>query len=48
MPTGLKDAANYEFISYEELGRGEPELVETGAKIITANTAEFRLQPYYE
>jgi homocitrate synthase NifV len=31
----LKDAANYELYSYEELGRGEPELVETGREIIT-------------
>jgi homocitrate synthase NifV len=31
----LKDSANYELYSYEELGRGEPELVETGREIIT-------------
>ena len=31
----MKDAANYELYSYEELGRGEPELLETGRKIIT-------------
>ncbi len=31
----LKDPENYELFSYEELGRGEPELVETGREIIT-------------
>jgi citrate (Re)-synthase len=31
----LKDPANYELYSYEELGRGEPELVETGREIIS-------------
>jgi homocitrate synthase NifV len=31
----LKDAANYELYSYEELGRGEPKLVETSREIIT-------------
>ncbi|MFA5316769.1 MAG: homocitrate synthase [Dehalococcoidales bacterium] len=30
----LKDPENYELYSYEELGRGEPELVETGREII--------------
>ncbi|TET27076.1 MAG: homocitrate synthase [Dehalococcoidia bacterium] len=30
----LKDPENYELFSYEELGRGEPELVETGREII--------------
>ncbi len=29
----LKDRHNYELYSYEELGRGEPELVETGTEI---------------
>lgn len=29
----LKDPQNYELYSYEELGRGEPELVETGREI---------------
>ncbi len=31
----LKDPGNYELYSYEELGRGEPEFVETGREIIT-------------
>jgi len=31
----LKDRRNYELYSYEELGRGEPELVETGTEICT-------------
>jgi citrate (Re)-synthase len=31
----LKDANNYELYSYEELGRGDPELVETGREIST-------------
>ena len=31
----LKDSANYELYNYEELGRGEPELVETGREICT-------------
>ncbi len=31
----LKDPSNYELYSYEELGRGEPELVETGREIIS-------------
>jgi homocitrate synthase NifV len=30
----LKDPGNYELFSYEELGRGEPEFVETGREII--------------
>jgi len=30
----LKDPENYELYSYEELGRGEPEKVETGREII--------------
>ena len=30
----LKDPENYELFSYEELGRGEPEFVETGREII--------------
>jgi homocitrate synthase NifV len=29
----LKDPQNYELYSYDELGRGEPELVETGREI---------------
>jgi len=29
----LKDPQNYELYGYEELGRGEPELVETGREI---------------
>ncbi len=29
----LKDRRNYELYDFEELGRGEPELVETGRKI---------------
>jgi len=29
----LKDPQNYELYSYEELGRGEPEYVETGREI---------------
>ena len=29
----LKDPQNYELYSYEELGRGEPEFVETGREI---------------
>jgi homocitrate synthase NifV len=29
----LKDRDNYELYSYEELGRGEPEMVETGTQI---------------
>ncbi len=31
----LKDPENYELYSYEELGRGEPEFVETGREIIS-------------
>ncbi len=31
----LKDPHNYELYSYEELGRGEPEFVETGREICT-------------
>ncbi len=31
----LKDPENYELYSFEELGRGEPELVETGREICT-------------
>ncbi len=31
----LKDPENYELYSYEELGRGDPEFVETGREIIT-------------
>ena len=31
----LKDRRNYELYDYEELGRGEPEIVETGRKITT-------------
>jgi isopropylmalate/homocitrate/citramalate synthase len=30
----LKDPENYELYSYEELGRGDPEFVETGREII--------------
>ena len=29
----LKDRKNYELYDYEELGRGEPEIIETGARI---------------
>ena len=29
----LKDSRNYELYQYEELGRGEPEIIETGRKI---------------
>ena len=29
----LKDRRNYELYDYEELGRGEPEIVETGREI---------------
>ncbi|HIE43721.1 MAG TPA: homocitrate synthase, partial [Candidatus Omnitrophica bacterium] len=29
----LKDSRNYELYHYEELGRGEPEIIETGRKI---------------
>ncbi len=31
----LKDPGNYELYSFEDLGRGEPEFVETGREIIT-------------
>jgi homocitrate synthase NifV len=31
----IKDPANYELYSFEELGRGEPETVETGREIIS-------------
>jgi isopropylmalate/homocitrate/citramalate synthase len=31
----LKDPENYELYNYEELGRGDPEFVETGREIIT-------------
>lgn len=31
----LKDRRNYELYDYEELGRGEPEIVETGRRITT-------------
>jgi homocitrate synthase NifV len=30
----LKDARNYELYHYEELGRGEPEIIETGRQIV--------------
>lgn len=32
----LKDPANYELYGYEELGRGEPEIVDTGREICTS------------
>ncbi len=31
----LKDRRNYELYNFEELGRGEPEIVETGSQIVT-------------
>ena len=31
----LKDRRNYELYNFEELGRGEPEVVETGSQIVT-------------
>ena len=31
----LKDRHNYELYDYEELGRGEPEVIETGRHIVT-------------
>ncbi len=31
----LKDRRNYELFDYEELGRGEPEIIETGRMITT-------------
>ena len=41
----LKDPENYELYNFEELGRGEPELVETGREICTgqySGTSGFR------
>ncbi|MBE0477639.1 homocitrate synthase [Candidatus Aerophobetes bacterium] len=38
----LKDRRNYELYDYEELGRGEPEIVETGRKITTGEYGGIR------
>jgi len=38
----LKDPANYELYGFEELGRGEPELVETGREICTGQYSGIR------
>ncbi len=38
----IKDPANYELYGYEELGRGEPEMVETGSEIITSQYSGIR------
>jgi len=38
----LKDPANYEIYGFEELGRGEPELVETGREISTGQYSGIR------
>jgi len=38
----LKDSANYELYGFEELGRGEPELVETGREICTGQYSGIR------
>ncbi|MBN1527084.1 MAG: homocitrate synthase [Candidatus Omnitrophica bacterium] len=38
----LKDRRNYELYDYEELGRGEPELIETGRQIIAGEYSGIR------
>lgn len=38
----LKDPANYEIYGFEELGRGEPELVDTGREISTGQYSGIR------
>lgn len=38
----LKDPANYELYGFEELGRGEPEFVETGREICTGQYGGIR------
>ena len=44
----LKDPENYELYNFEELGRGEPELVETGRMISFRRVFGYiRIQPYH-
>jgi isopropylmalate/homocitrate/citramalate synthase len=38
----LKDPANYELYGFEELGRGEPEIVDTGREICTSEYGGIR------
>ncbi|MBN2238358.1 MAG: homocitrate synthase [Dehalococcoidales bacterium] len=38
----IKDPANYELYGFEELGRGQPEMVETGREIITGQYGGIR------
>jgi homocitrate synthase NifV len=38
----LKDRRNYELYDYEELGRGEPEIIETGRKITAGEYSGIR------
>ncbi len=38
----LKDRRNYELYDFEELGRGEPEIIETGRKITTGEYSGIR------
>ncbi|UCD09110.1 MAG: homocitrate synthase, partial [Dehalococcoidales bacterium] len=38
----LKDPANYELYGFEELGRGEPEIVDTGREICTGQYGGIR------
>ena len=38
----LKDPANYELYGFEELGRGEPEIVDTGREICTSQYGGIR------
>jgi isopropylmalate/homocitrate/citramalate synthase len=38
----LKDPANYELYGFEELGRGEPEIVDTGREICTGQYSGIR------
>ena len=38
----LKDRRNYELFDYEELGRGEPEIIETGRMITTGEYSGIR------
>jgi len=38
----IKDRKNYELYDYEELGRGEPELIETGRQIVVGEYSGIR------
>jgi homocitrate synthase NifV len=41
----LKDASNYELYDYHELGRGNPEIVDTGRKITTGEYSGIKKYP---